>query len=278
MKSKKLILFLVLLLFTSCKSDNIEEIYIISREDGSGTRGAFVSLSGLEVDGYDNTSIEASIKNSTASVMTTVASLDNAIGYISISALNDNIKAIDIDNISPTIENVKSRDYTFARPFIIATKGEISPATEDFIEYILSENGNKVILENNYIPVSDGSEKYTPKLVKGKIVIVGSSSVSPVIEKLKESYEQINTNVEIEIQTNDSTTGMASLSDGLADIGMSSRSLKQSELDDNINGIEIALDGIAIIVNKDNSIEGISKDELREIFSGNITKWSDLGE
>lgn len=255
-------------------------ISVISREDGSGTRGAFIELFGVEekdADGnkVDNTTVDASITNNTAVMMSTVAGNPYAIGYISLGSLNDSVKALKIDGAEATAENIKAGEYKISRPFNIATKGEVSEAAQDFINFILSEDGQAVVTENNYIAIDDVQD-YESSQAEGKVVVAGSSSVTPVMEKLKEAYAEVNPNVEIEIQQSDSTTGMTSAIDGICDIGMASRELKDSETEAGLTSTVIALDGIAVIVNNDNAIEDLTSDQVKSIYVGETTVWGDV--
>ena len=263
---------------TGAKSESAE-ITVVSREDGSGTRGAFIELFGIEEkdengEKVDKTTEEAVIANSTSAMMTNVAGDDYAIGYASLGSIDETIKAIKVDGVAPSVEAVKDGSYKISRPFNIATKGEVSKVTEDFINFIMSDDGQKVIEENGYISISEGTFEST--MEKGKIVIAGSSSVTPVMEKLKEAYLKINTNAEIEIQESDSTTGMTAAMEGTCDIGMASRELKDSELDGGLTSTAIAMDGIAVIVNKNNDIEDITSEQVKNIFLGEVTDWSEL--
>lgn len=260
--------------------DTSKTITVMSREDGSGTRGAFVELFGVEQkdengEKVDHTSDEAIITNSTSVMMTSVAGDTYGIGYISLGSLNDTVKALKIDGAEATVENIKSGSYKISRPFNIATKDKVSEVTQDFIDYIMSADGQAVIEENGYISASDAAA-YSGSKPSGKIKIAGSSSVTPVMEKLKEAYLKVNTNVEIEIQQNDSTTGMTSAIEGICDIGMASRELKDTETAKGIKGTTIALDGIAVIVNKDNKAEDLTSEQVMKIYTGEITKWSDV--
>lgn len=260
--------------------DTSKTITVMSREDGSGTRGAFVELFGVEQkeengEKVDHTSDEAIITNSTSVMMTSVAGDTYGIGYISLGSLNDTIKALKIDGAEATVENIKSGSYKISRPFNIATKDKVSEVTQDFIDYIMSADGQAVIEENGYISASDAAA-YSGSKPSGKIKIAGSSSVTPVMEKLKEAYLKVNTNAEIEIQQNDSTTGMTSAIEGICDIGMASRELKDTETAKGIKGTTIALDGIAVIVNKDNKAEDLTSEQVMKIYTGEITKWSDV--
>lgn len=258
------------------------EISVISREDGSGTRGAFVELFGVEQkdtsgNKVDMTTVEANVTNSTSVMMTTIEGDRYAIGYISLGSLNDTVKAVRIDGAEATAENIKSGAYKIARPFEIAVKGELSEVAQDFIDYILSADGQKVIEDNGYIAVSD-KEAYSGSKPSGKIVIAGSSSVTPVMEKLKEAYLKVNTNASIEIQESDSTTGMMSTAEGICDIGMSSREIKDSEKKQGLTATKIAMDGIAVIVNKENPVEEISSEDVKKVYTGESTLWSDIVE
>ena len=256
-----------------------DPITVVSREDGSGTRGAFIELFGVEekdADGnkVDNTTEEAEITNNTAVMMSTVAGDVDAIGYISLGSLNDSVKAVKIDGVEATAENIKSGEYKVSRPFNIATNGEVSDVAQDFIDYILSPEGQAVVEDNGYIPVeSSEAESAQPE---GKVVVAGSSSVTPVMEKLKEAYAEVNPNAEIEIQQSDSTTGMTSAIDGICDIGMASRELKDEELEAGLTSTTIANDGIAIIVNNDNPTDDLSVDQVKSIYVGETTTWGDL--
>ena len=257
-----------------------DPITVVSREDGSGTRGAFIELFGVEekdADGnkVDNTTEEAEITNNTAVMMSTVAGDVDAIGYISLGSLNDSVKAVKIDGAEATAENIKSGEYKVSRPFNIATNGEVSDVAQDFIDYILSPEGQAVIEENGYISIDDVKDAESTQ-PEGKVVVAGSSSVTPVMEKLKEAYAEVNPNAEIEIQQSDSTTGMTSAIDGICDIGMASRELKDEELEAGLTSTTIANDGIAIIVNNDNPTDDLSVDQVKSIYVGETTTWGDL--
>ena len=257
-----------------------DPITVVSREDGSGTRGAFIELFGVEekdADGnkVDNTTEEAEITNNTAVMMSTVAGDVDAIGYISLGSLNDSVKAVKIDGVEATAENIKSGEYKVSRPFNIATNGEVSDVAQDFIDYILSPEGQAVIEENGYISIDDVKDAESTQ-PEGKVVVAGSSSVTPVMEKLKEAYAEVNPNAEIEIQQSDSTTGMTSAIDGICDIGMASRELKDEELEAGLTSTTIANDGIAIIINNDNPTDDLSVDQVKSIYVGETTTWGDL--
>ncbi len=255
-------------------------ITICSREDGSGTRGAFIELLGIEEENedgekVDNTTEAAKITNSTSVMMSTVEGDVNAIGYISLGSLNDTVTALAIDGVDATAENILSGDYKVVRPFNIATTGEVSDAAADFIAYIMSEEGQNVISEEGYISVGE-PEAFAGGEAEGKVVVAGSSSVTPVMEKLAEAYQAVNDKVEIEVQQSDSTTGMTSAIDGLCDIGMASRELKDSELEAGLTPTVIAQDGIAVIVNNDNGMTEMTSEQVKAIFTGEITTWEEL--
>ena len=259
--------------------DSSNDITIVSREDGSGTRGAFIELFGIEEkkDGekVDMTTDDAQITNSTSVMLTTVAGDDYAIGYVSLGSLNDTVKALKIDGEEATEQNIKDGKYKICRPFNIATKkGADNEVAKDFIAYIMSKEGQQVISDNGYIG-DDSAEAYAGSKPSGKAVVGGSSSVSPVMEKLIEAYKKVNTGAEIELQTTDSTTGMTSAIDGSYDIGMASREL-QDEEKDKLDSQVIATDGIAIIVNKNNTTDELSSDQVKTIYTGDATTWDEV--
>ena len=258
--------------------DNTRDITVVSREDGSGTRGAFVELFGIEeeVNGekVDMTTEEANITNSTSVMMSTVAQDEYAIGYISLGSLDDSVKAVKIDGSEATAENIKNGSYKISRPFNIATKEDLSDAAQDFEDFILSTEGQKVVEDNKYIPLDDVSD-YKSNGASGKVVVAGSSSVSPVMEKLKEAYQAVNSDVEVEIQTSDSTTGMQNAIDGVCDIGMASTELKDSEKEAGLTPTVIAMDGIAVVVNNDNPTDELSSDQVKSIFTGDVLTWDE---
>lgn len=252
-------------------------ITVVSRESGSGTRGAFVELIGV-VDEEDNdmTTQDATISNSTEVVIQTVAGNTGAIGYISLGSLDDTVKGVNIDGVEPTAENIENGTYTVSRPFNVATKGELTnEAAQDFMNYIMSEEGQAIVAED-YIPIS-GVEAFESNGASGSVTVSGSSSVSPLMQKLIEGYNTVNPNVSIELQTSDSTTGMTDAINGMSDIGMASRELKQEELDAGLVNTVIATDGIAIIVNNESPITDLTTEQVRDIYLGNITDWSELG-
>ena len=255
------------------------EVSVYSREDGSGTRGAFIELFGIEEkdangDKVDLTIPTAAITNATSVMMTSVAGDANAIGYISLGSLNNTVKALSIDGAEATAENVKSGTYKVARPFNIVTKDGVSDVAQDFIDYIMSSDGQKVVEENGCISVADGAGSYKASGKSGKIVIAGSSSVTPVMEKLAEAYKALNPDVAIEVNQSDSTTGVNMATEGTCDIGMVSRELKDSE--SGVKATVIAQDGIAVIVNPDASIDELTSDQVKGIYTGELTTWEDV--
>ena len=261
--------------------DSSMDITIVSREDGSGTRGAFIELFGIEEkdengEKVDYTTEEAQITNSTSVMMTTVAGDDYAIGYVSLGSLDDSVKALKIDGAEATAENIKSGDYKVSRPFNIATKeGLDNEVAKDFINFIMSEEGQKVVADNGYIALDD-VKPFEGTNPSGKAVVGGSSSVSPVMEKLIEAYKAVNANAEIELQTTDSTTGMTSTIDGSYDIGMASRELKDEETSQGLVGQVIATDGIAVIVNKNNTTDELTSEQVKAIYTGEALTWDEV--
>lgn len=259
------------------------KIIVVSREDGSGTRGAFIELFGIEQKNdqgkkVDMTTENASITNSTAVMMTTIAGSKDAIGYISLGSLNDTVKGIKIDGVEASTANVKNGTYMIARPFNIVLKKnnpKVNDAAADFVKYIMSKEGQAVINKAGYIG-SDKAADYIATNVKGKVVVAGSSSVTPVMEKLKEAYVKKNANVNIEVQQSDSTTGVKAALSGICDIGMASRGLKQSEIEKGAQSVVIAQDGIAVIINKDNKRDSLSKAQVANIFMGKVKTWNEI--
>lgn len=256
--------------------DTKSNISVITREDGSGTRSAFIELTGVqeEKDGTktDNTLSSAIVQSSTQAVLTGVAGDPTAIGYISLGSLNDTVKAAKIDGVKPTSETVKDGSYKISRPFNIATKDNLSEAAQNFIDYILSKEGQEIV-NKDYVEAVDNAEPFAGAKGKGKVKVGGSTSVSPVMEKLAEAYQKVNKDVTVEVNTSDSSTGMSQAAEGTVDIGMASRELKDSETAKGIKGTVIAKDGIAVIVNKSNTVEDIKLDQLKGIYTGSTTTW-----
>ena len=258
--------------------DETSDVTIVSREDGSGTRGAFIELFGIEEkqdDGtkVDMTTTDAQITNNTSVMLTTVADNEYAIGYVSLGSLNDSVKALKIDGAEATAENIENGSYKVSRPFNIAVKKDLNnKVAKDFMSFIMSTEGQKVVADEKYIAVADVKD-YAGTKPSGSCVVGGSSSVSPLMEKLIEAYKAVNANVEIELQTSDSTTGMTGAADGTLDIGMASRELKDSETEEGLTATKIAMDGIAVIVNQENPVEDLSSDTVKGIFTGGTTIW-----
>ena len=281
---KKIIASAVLLgsvcsLFAAPKFNSKKAISVMSREDGSGTRGAFIELFGIEKKDsngkkVDYTTDEAAITNSTAVMLTSVAGDRYAIGYVSLGSLNNSVKAVKIDGTVPSIANINNGTYKISRPFNIAIKKGLSGVAQDFVNFILSSEGQNVIAANKYIQVP--ATAYNSSKASGKVVVAGSSSVSPVMEKLIEAYKKVNPNAKIELQTSDSTTGVTNAINGTCDIGMASRSLKDTEKAKGVQEITIAIDGIAVIVNKENPTNNLTKTQVEQIFTGNTTKWNEV--
>ena len=262
----------------AAKFDASKTISVVTREEGSGTRDAFTELTGVLVkDGdnkTDNTTTSAVTINSTEAVITNVKDNEAAIGYISLGSLNDTVKALKIGGVEATADNVKSGDYAVSRPFNIAYKGELSDVAQDFVDYIMSSDGQKIVSDNGYVTVSENAA-YSGKKPSGKISVAGSSSVSPVMEKLAEAYQKVNTNAKVEIQTSDSSAGMQSAMGGTCDIGMASRDLKDEEKSA-LKVETIAKAGIAVIVNNANTCDDLTLDQVKSIYTGETTVWSDI--
>lgn len=265
----------VSLALTACAP--VSGITVVSREEGSGTRGAFVELFKIEEkddqgNKVDKTTEDAMTTNNTSVMLTTVAGDKEAIGYVSLGSMNDTVTAVSIDGAQATVEKINSGEYKIARPFNIVLPASPSVAAQDFVSFILSADGQKVIEDSGYIKISDAGA-YTGS-ASGKLIIAGSSSVSPVMEKLKEAYAVLNPDVQIQVQQNDSTTGINSVKDGICDIGMASRELKDSEKD--LTATTIAMDGIAVIVNNENTVKALTSEQVKSIFTGEVTEWSKL--
>lgn len=257
--------------------DTSKAINVLSREDGSGTRGAFIELFKIEEkDGdkkVDRTTQKAVITNSTSVMMTTVESDKYSIGYISLGSLNDKVKALKIDGVAASVKNVKDGSYKISRPFNILVKDDIDEASKDFISFIMSKDGQKIVEEAGYIPI-EANKDYSGR-AKGKVVVGGSSSVTPVMEKLKEEYTKRNPEVSVEVQQSDSTTGVMNTIDGTYNIGMASRNLKDTE-EDKVKSMEIAKDGIAVIINNANTLEDVKSEMVKSIFIGDIATWDSV--
>lgn len=264
-----------------CAGAENDTISVISREKGSGTRGAFIELFGIEQknekgEKVDYTTTSAEQTQNTGVMLSTVAGNKNAIGYVSLGSLDNSVKAVAIDGTEATVENIKNGSYKIARPFNLVTKEGLSDVAADFIAYIMSAEGQGVIEANGYVSKGNNGS-YSASGLSGKIVVAGSSSVTPVMQKLKEAYVKLNSGVTIEVQESDSTTGVNSAIDGLCDIGMASRDLKDSEKAAGVSATSICMDGVAVIINKDRDISGLSAEQVKKIFTGEITKWSEIG-
>ena len=257
-------------------ADNGQEITVVSREDGAGTRDAFVEVTGVKKDGIDRTADTAEITNSTSVVIQSVAGNKNAIGYISMGAMSESVKPVKVNGVEASADSVKSGDYDLQRPFHIVTKGKLSKLAQDFVDFIMSADGQSVIEEEGYIAINNEAEDYQAKNLSGSITLAGSTSVAPVMEVLADRYKKQNPGVSIEIQQTGSGAGIQSTIEGVCDIGMASRQLVEEEKERGIDAKEIALDGIAVIVNKENKLENLAMEEIRQIFTGKITSWDDV--
>lgn len=266
-------------MLASCGGSS-DKITVISREDGSGTRGAFIELTGIEEkdsngNKTDNTKKDALICKSTDVVLTQVSGDKNAIGYISFGSRNDTVKALKVEGVEPSTATIESGDYKIVRPFNIAVKDGLSDAAQDFENYILSSEGQDIIEKAGYIKIDKSAAAYASNNASGKVVVSGSSSVTPVMEKLAEAYQKANTNVTVDVQQSDSSTGIKDAINGTSDIGMASRDISDDELSQGIKSVTIAQDAIAVIVNKDNAVDDITMDEIKAIYTGSKTTWSD---
>ncbi len=274
-----LALVMTLSAFASCGNRSNSQIYVISREEGSGTRGAFSELFGVvDENGIDAITGAAEKVTSTATVISTVMGNKNAIGYISLGSLGEDVKALNIDGVSPTVENVRGGSYKIVRPFNICYKdGQLSAVAADFVSFIMSREGQQIITDKDYIAANTEAESYNAKGLVGKVTLAGSTSVSPVMEKLADAYKKLNPGVEIEVQQSGSGAGIQAAGAGACDIGMSSRDLKASELE-TLKSVKIADDGIVVIVNKENEFSSLTSEQIKNIYLGNIKDWSEIGK
>lgn len=262
------------LVLTGCGGG--QAISVISREEGSGTRSAFVELMGIQDGDADNTTDAAEISQSTSVVITTVAGNEAAIGYISLGSLSGEVKAVKVDGVEPSVKTVKDGSYKVARPFNIATKDNISAEAADFISFIMSREGQEIIENEGYIPTKENAEAYVSPNVSGKISLAGSTSVAPVMEVLAGKYKELNPGVSVEIQQSGSSAGITSVIEGVCDIGMASRELKESETSQGLTSTAIALDGIAVIVNKANETDNLTSEQIKKIYLGEISQWTEI--
>lgn len=253
------------------------KITVVSREDGSGTRSAFVELMEVvDADKKDATTASAEINNSTNGVMMSVLGNPDAIGYISLGSLNDTVKAVKVDGVEATAENVKNGAYAIARPFEICYKEEnLDDLAKDFIAFIMSKDGQQIIADNHYIAVNSDAS-YTPAGLKGTISVNGSTSVGPVMEKLAAKYQELNSGAVVQIQQTGSGAGITAVTSDACNIGMSSRALKQAELDKGLSELKIADDGIAVIVHKDSKVDNLTSEQIKKIFLGELENWSEI--
>ena len=254
-------------------------ITVISREEGSGTRGAFVELMGVETDEGDMTTVDAEIANSTSLVQSTVAGNPNAIGYISLGSYDASaVKALKVDGVEVSVDTIKAGEYAVSRPFVVCYKEEnLSELGKDFVSYIMSAEGQQILSDEGYIAADDAAEPYTASGLSGNLSVNGSTSVGPVMEVLAEAYKALNPDVVIDVQQTGSGTGITAAIDGSCEIGMSSRALKDEEVAEGLTPVTIALDGIAVIVNQANTVEDLTAEQIRQIYTGEITDWSQLG-
>lgn len=253
-----------------------KDITVISREEGSGTREAFTELTGVKADDVDNTVDSAEISNSTSVVLQSVEGNEAAIGYVSLGSLSDSVKAVKVDGAEASVDTVKNGEYKLQRPFNLVTKGELKELPQDFLNFIMSKEGQTIIEEEGYIMANDSAESYEASGLSGTITLAGSTSVSPVMEVLADKYKELNSGVTIEIQQTGSGAGIQSTVDGVCDIGMASRELKDEESAEGLESKVMALDGIAVIVNQSNNIENMTTEQIMKIFTGEITNWADV--
>lgn len=269
-------------LLTGCTKVNREftvtdTITVISREDGSGTRSAFTQLTGVYEETVstktDNTVPSAIIQSNTQAVITGVAGDLSAIGYISLGSLNDSVTALKINGVAPTADTIRNGTYKISRPFNIAVKSNLSTEAQNFVDFILSTNGQSIVANAGYVEAVDNPKEFAGVKGEGTVKVGGSSSVSPVMEKLAEEYEKLNPDVNIEVSASDSSTGMSATAEGTLDIGLASRDIKQSEKEKGLNATAIAKDGIAVIINHKNTVNDITLEQLKNIYTGEYVTW-----
>ena len=280
----KLVILIAVFLLASCVDSSSSgefitsrEVNVVSREGGSGTRGAFVEILGIFHDGHDWTTLEADVANGTSVVIQSVAGNSYAIGYITIGSLNPTVKALDVNGVSPNPENIRNGTYPLFRPFYMSVRQDVDALTQDFIDFILSQEGSYIIESRGYVPINSNAPVFTGGNLSGTIVVSGSTAVTPIMDRLAEAYELLNPDVTVEVHTGGSSAGITGSIDGINDIGMSSRPLTAAELA-NLTAIPFAMDGLAVIVNPNNPLSDISPEQVRQVFMGDIIRWYELYE
>lgn len=256
-----------------------QHIHVVTREDGSGTRGAFVEIAGVVDDnGDDMTTPTATVQNSTNGVMQAVAGDVHSIGYISLGSLDDSVKAISVNDVEATPENVQSGDYEVARNFNVTYGQELSEQAQDFYDFFFSAQAQEVVEEEGYVASVSDPEEYEASDVSGDITVVGSTSVEPLMQRFSEVYGELNPNANIDITAPGSGAGITAAIDGTADIGMASRELDEDESSEVMGTDAIAVDGIAVIGHNDNPTENLALEDVSGIYLGDITTWDEVTE
>ena len=248
-------------------------IAVFTREDGSGTRSAFIEITGVGDDMY----VEAVVQNETAQILTSVETNEAGIGYVSVGSLSDSVKALEIDGVLPSNDTIMDGTYTLQRPFLVVVTDEKKddPLVQDFIDFMLSAQGQE-ISASRWTMVLSNAHTYESSGLTGLLTVGGSTSVEPLMQRLREAYIALNPGVEIEVSGGGSGTGINQATEGILDIGMSSRELRDAEKEE-LTDIAIALDGVAVIVNKANPINELSIEQVKEIFTGEKTRWNQIG-
>lgn len=264
---------------TSQKFESDREIHLYTRELGSGTRSAFTSVTHLtDENGDDILSPKATVQNSTSATMQAVESDSHGISYISLGSLNSSVKAVSIDGIEPTSENIQNGDYQLIRNFNVTYGQELSEVAQDFWNFMFSAQAQELVAEDGYVPVNSNAPEYKPAGLSGKISIVGSTSVEPTIQRFSEVYKKLNPNVTIDITAPGSGAGITSAIDGSADIGMSSREPDEDEAAQLMETSPIAIDGIVVIVNNNNPLENLEIQEIQGIYLEYLKTWNEVLE
>ena len=247
-------------------------IAVFTREDGSGTRSAFIEITGVGDDMY----IEAVVQNETAQILTSVETNDSGIGYVSVGSLSDSVKALEIDGVIPSNETIMDGSYSLQRPFLVVVTDEKKndPLVQDFLDFMLSIEGQE-LAANRTTQAVDNPSAYSPSGLSGTLKVGGSTSVEPLMQQMREAYIAHNPGVEIEISGGGSGTGINEATEGILDLGMSSRELRDNEKE-LLTDIAIALDGVAVIVNAANPLTGLTLDQVREIYVGEIIRWNQI--